>query len=512
MSYGITIGKNKMKYIQMILFCASFNLIYILIDVSIAKTCGNLGRWIAFFSYLLIYIFYIFMIKSIKKVVLISVFSIWQVTIICELIYKVLGLEYAVFELLYTFDFILIVVLIFTIKQNSKRLINDWLVRFIIIILLFGTISTIINGIYIIDYLNAVRHCIRFLSIYYVFKLYYVENKTMYKCYKYTFILSVIFLLFSVILKIYQDYLNGIWGLRGQFIMTASIYIGIGFALIYFINNILSSYRFISLLLISIVCLGLMENTAGLLILLALTAIFLLILKGGKILKKIMMGILVFFSLGKGYEFLKSYYQKDYLPSLIDLPNYLIKFLLGNSNLNYEFGRFQAMNNIFNVENSNIFTKMFGRGFGSSLPPELWRYYGETLLYKPYPYSNIRGESIFGVYKFSEIFTKYGYKYGYHLSSFNSIVIDLGIIGVVIFFIGWIILTTRCFQLYKRTNDIFNKAMAISGIMVSYLLIYNITYGNMLWHGESMMLMFAFYGIIEQRLIYTKSMSYKNSI
>lgn len=363
-------------------------------------------------------------------------------------------------ELKYLIDFISFILLLKIIRNKEMYtiILKDRVFQFILLAIIFNCCLFFFQENSFLEFINAFRIYFRFLPVYIIISC---KGLDIIKSYNFLYYSNLIVLIFQVLAGTHQDMRNGFFGLVGAHTFAVFISIKMISQTIKFSMNKTSLLKFLSFFGITILILAVVENKSFI-VLLAICVVLIILLNRMKAYKKLLISLSTFIVIVMGINILVHLYPNfSYFLSVENLRHNIEDYIFGNSNeKSFAMGRYEALNYISQIENTTLNDSLFGNGFGVSIPQENWFYLNGG-----------KGKDVLDFPK-SNIYEKYGAGIGYHLSSFNYIYIDNGVLGVIFFSVLIITVFIRSITLLRTTKAIYDKVICSTGILTSVTAIY----------------------------------------
>lgn len=320
--------------------------------------------------------------------------------------------------------------------------------------LLFNLIVLVLSQkVSILNYSQFIVNILSFIGFYYVFKC----NDFMYegiKLYKYIFTFCFFITLFQTAVGFSEDTRNGVFSVFGWGGYTFFIMIYFIYSYKRYLTKEIKLYNLIVSLLICCLLFICTESKAALVISFVSSVLITMVHKDFSI-RKILIVSLLIAMIPIAYSMLLKFNPKfAYLNNIGSILNYY----LGNNNWRYEFGRFEAIGNVFSTLDGP--TKLFGVGFGASTP--LYFVFFQEL-----------GRALINPYYIE----KFGFYYGFQHTSTSTLILDGGLILFFIVILFLIKKVINAIDLIKRHPENYIGFLQF-GILV--YLVYYFTYANVL--------------------------------
>lgn len=440
------------KVLKEVLTIGTINLYFILICI-LASFLGDF-KYIIYFLIGSIYLLFLLQkceIKIFKYQLVLLLLN----EVILDNLFHYLRIKTTPLELKYMVEMIsiLLVLKIIRNRKHYKLIFKDSILIILLVSIFINLFVSFLNHSNWIDVFNGLRIYLRFIPLYIVIAN---NNICMAKIYNYIYYLNLAFLLLQIIIGVHQDLRTGIFGITG----SPSFAIFISYKLVEytmaFSQRSVSLFKFTVISLFTICIFAIVENKTFLILIVGL--IFLVIyLSKGKIRKKISVAIVMTVFLVLGVNLIvKMYPNFAYFLSIENMQDNIYNYIFGNSNpVNFDMGRIEGGQYIADIELDSFGRQMLGLGVGTSLPQENWFYMND-------------GKEI-NVIDFpeSKIYSTYNRRIGYFLSSYNSIYLEFGVVGVGVVLVFLIIILYRGIYLLRKGTVVSVKSIGAMGIVIS---------------------------------------------
>lgn len=443
-------------------------------------------KWILYTIGLLAYTIYIFRKDEVQIVKYIINYAIIS-TIIIDYLFLYLHIKMP-FELKYIPDIVSVLLIYKIIEQNKKYLtvLKDKILHFVLIILILNIIYVFGSDSNLIEYINGLRMYLRFVPIYIVLSVSYIDLNIEYKVY---YFINLVLMVAQIVVNTGKDNINGIFGMNGTVVSSIFMLILVGTGTIEYIKREINIKKYVFIVLTTSIVFAFQENKAFILIeYIYIITIFLIC--RGNLAKKAIVGIVVsivmvisinlLVTLFPGYE---SFIKKETFK--YEISNYLFN----NTNDAFVMGRFESLVYLDKLEMNKNLERLLGNGIGYSTPEENWYYQGiaETFW---------NDKFIFDI-NASEFYYRYGKNFGYHLSSLVILYLDLGLNGILLFMLIMLILLKKSIVLLKsKFSNKDDNIWGAIGINIFYASLFGVIYGSEMQNRTYLMIMAIFIGII----------------
>lgn len=350
-------------------------------------------------------------------------------------------------------EFLFIVPLLLScLKIKGKKI--DFFLSFCVFYLPISFLIMIFNGkVDIINYLRFSVNICAFICYYYLFQNITI-NRKLKKLYTFVFVICFFTTILQTAVGFNMDTRNGAFSVFGFGAYTIFIMIYISYKTSRFISKKEGFFSFCFAIVIATI-IYICTESKGALIIMYINIGLMSLLRKGISKRKILLISLGILSLPIAYDLLIKFNPKfSYLTNLESI----IRYHFGNNNWKYEYGRFEAIVNVFSEQDWP--TRLFGIGLGSSTP-----------LYTVF-YNELGRIPFFPYY-----IKQYGYYYGYQHTSISTLLLDGGIFLAIVI----VIMLLKKFYMTAKEVYLKNKNIVYSlqfGVMV-YLLYY-FSYANIL--------------------------------
>lgn len=297
------------------------------------------------------------------------------------------------------------------------------------------------------SYLKFLVNLVTFVEFFYFFqKCRDMEKMT--ALYKFIFALSCLMTVVQAAVGFHVDTRNGVFSVFGFGAYTIFIMIFAVYHITQFISQRESLRTFVFAILICSVIYILTEAKAAIVIMFANIVIIAMVKSDIPARRRLLIIALGIAMVPIAYAVLLKFNPKF---SYLTTPSAIFRYYFGNNNLKYEYGRFEAIRNVFMER--DLLTKLFGVGFGASTP-----------LYQVF-YNELGREITYPYY-----IRQYGLYYGYQHTSISTLLLDGGLLlscPVVFAFVAKILKTAK--KVYRKEGGL--TVTVQFGVMV-YLLYY----------------------------------------
>lgn len=386
----------------------------------------------------------------------------------------------------------LILLLLYKYLKSNKNF-NEMFKDPIIIIVLIGVAINLINlfkeNYSILDFVNGL-YLYLFMYIFYLIpKKSSINFKGVYVA---ILILQMPLILFESIIYKDQDQITGIFGLHATNWSMIIISISIYYLFALYMEKKCKLKAFI-ITLIYCFSMFMFNETKMAFFIIPICLFIMLIISDIKYINKfkIVGTILIVIILGM-IGIIKLY------PSFSNIlfnPKNLMDYAFNQHSGVYENSRMENFKYTNEVLLPDLTDKLLGVGQGRAVQNEDF----SIEMYK-------REREYKGQHK-SEIYIYHGRK-GYAQNSLNIMLIEVGIIGVVLYFIMIIIMFYRAYKIYNNSSDYRSRTLAISYIMYLLTWIAIIWYADIVYLANSKMFFLIYSGIIESEYIKLKKQDY----
>lgn len=457
---------NINKKVQTIVKISIINIFIILICI-LANLTGKF-KYNIYIPVLTVYFFYL-LTKNEVTIVLYQFYMMILNEFILDNIFHYIRIDTPL-ELKYITEFISII-LIMKILINKKvygNLMKNKVIILLLTIIIINTIIVISNNESILQLMNALRIYFRFIPVYLVIRYNNVDFKTSYRL---LYMASITIFFIQVLLNFHRDFRTGIFGIIGGSVFSVFMSIKVIDLTIKFINKKASRSKLILFTLLTFAIFALAESKAFILIL-AVSMIAILVLSKGNILKRSVFIIITSVLLVFGVNLMvKIYPNFSYFLSVKNMKNNVENYIFGNSNpVNFSMGRFEAMNYIGNLEKNTLEKKLLGLGSGVSMPQENIFYINDA-----------SGKKVID-FPESRVFEQYDKKYGYYLSSFATMYLDNGYLGIVILIGIFFIILIKSVYLVRYGRELDSKSIGGISLCIVLASIFCCFYGSDLFY------------------------------
>lgn len=440
---------------------------------------GDAGRFSVFMLLLVVYTIVFCLIESREQQICFLFLSIWQYTLMMETIYRLVRYENTPFETYYIFDFLGIIFLILMFREYFRDFLSDALLMLFAALFFFGTASAIINRSNVLDYLHAVKISVRYLGLY----LFFANRKfEMPKWGRYFLYASFAAFVVEVALAVNVDFRNGLFGYEytGELLPTLIVVWSVG-SLIAFVEKKGYAKIFLFHFAVVEVMLILMEAKAEVMTYAFWCAIILLLKRnrGGEV-KKVLAVVAVIAALLAAWNILLTVYpgfrgfMGDSIQSAIQ------------QRLRSKSSKNGGMRELF-IENeiSYIWQRVLGLGMGTSFPPRYVRWIMNT---------GLDASGLFHIVQFSALFTKYPTAYQFFNCALNILILDVGYLGTVLFYVMLAVFAYRAAYICRYGVRFVSAAGAV-GIWQVMMLLYRTINGNIFPQHLPMVVVFMICGV-----------------
>lgn len=475
--------KINKKYIEFI-FLNAINCIFFLV-LLISSKFGDL-KWIFYILFIGIYIIYL--LRKSNVVIVKYLISFLLISSVCLDTIYIKTLINTPMEIKYVID-IISSLLLFKIIVNIKRyklILKDPVFVLIIISIISSIVLFIIHNEGfkdLIDFINGFRIYYRCIPIYLVLSIEEFDFKVEYYLY---YIFNIIAFAFETFRHMHQDNRTGLFGASGTSAFSIFVLIMLVISLVQYLNKKKSLRGMLFILFITIMYFVISENKAFIFLTLFLVGIS-SIIASGRIRKKLTILISTILIALIGINILNTLFPGfTDMFNLSTMGNSISSYLLNNNNSSFEMGRIEAASYVAEIELDTEEKKLFGIGIGSALPPENWYLSTDN---------KARGRKIID-FQESKLYSKYGGKIGYYLTSFGVLYIESGIVGILVLLFIYSIIIRRCIYIIKNSNNIYQSIIGFIGIFTMISIIFPVLYGGALLSREFMVLLFIIIGSV----------------
>lgn len=472
-----------------IIILNTVNCVFFLI-LFISSKFGDL-KWIFYILFIGIYIIYL--LRKSNVVIVKYLISFLLISSMCLDTIYIKTLNDTPMEIKYVVDIILSL-LLFKIIVNIKKyklILKDPLFTLIMISIIFNLALFTIYNEGFDDLINGFRIYYRCIPIYLVLSIDEFDFKIEYYLY---YIINIIAFVFETYIRMHQDNRTGLFGAAGTSAFAIFVLIMLVISLVKYLNKKKSLRGMLFILFITIMYFVISENKAFIFITIFLVASN-AIVASGIIRKKvtILISTIVIALIGMNILIaLFPNFRDMFNPNTME--DSISSYLLNNNNSNFEMGRIEAISYLTEIELNTEGKKLFGIGLGSALPPENWYWDNKS-----------NGRKIID-FQESQLYSKYGEKSAYYLTSVGVLFIETGIVGILVLIFIYSIVVRRCSYIIKNSNNIYQSIIGFIGIFTVISIIFPILYGGALLNREFMVLLF----IIIGNVTYTYNIIKKN--
>lgn len=441
---------------------------------------GNIGRLAVFLILLVVYMIVFLALESREQQVWFLLLSIWQYTLMMETIYRLERYPGTPFETYYIFD---ILGLIFTglmFREYYRDFLSDKLLVLLFAFLTFGTVSSIVNVSSGMDWMNAVKLGVRYLGLYLFFGHTRFELP---KWGRYFLYASLAAFALEVALGVNVDFRNGLFGYEytGELFPTLLVIWSAGCLIAVMEQKGRMKYFLIQLVLVELMLILMEAKTE--VIVYAAWCFAVLVVKRSRPgdLKKIVMAAIVVAGLFLAWNMLLRFY-----------PNFLS--YLGNGvadaiqkRINSKVKKNGGMLELFQANEISYGWQWYlGIGMGASLPPRYVRWVMNT---------GLDASGLFNIIQFSDIYTKYPMAYQFYNCALNSLRLDLGYVGTVLFYAMIAAAAYRALYIC-RYGEHFSSTVGAVGMWGIITMVYRTVNANILPQHLPMAVQFALFGTV----------------
>ena len=296
-------------------------------------------------------------------------------------------------------------------------------------------------------------------------------------------------------LGVHRDLRTGIFGIVGASCFEIFIII------LYMTMLIKYLYKEVAFAKLFIVFVGttamfaIAESKATLIIFI-LISILIICFINTKVFKKIIIFTVLIIMLISGWNLMiKLYPNFAYFADASKFVEFTKDYIFGNSNkIMFEKGRYEAAIFIADTEKKDYIDDFFGVGMGKSIPPE-------NLFY----YTDANGRQLVWDFPRSQIFSKYGIRVGYHLSSLGIVLIDNGYIGIFILISFIIVFFKRGLVLLRKGENTEIKILGAINIYIALSAVFHCGYANSLTDRSYLFIVCLLLGIVQSYYLNLKN-------
>jgi len=384
------------------------------------------------------------MIDCVVFTILFMLFYTWFIDIFIHYLGKKVILEA---------EFLYLVPLLLTCAKKRMKETSAFL-YFSVVYIVFNMFVAIVSGkVDVSNYFRFMVNIMTFVGFYYLFKVIEVEPK-LFDLFKFLIACCSLITVLQTVAGFNTDTRNAVFSVFGFGGYSIFIMLFLSFHISkYTLKQ--ESFRTFALIIVFGTILYICTESKAALVLVFVDIMVISAVQRGVSFRKILIVALGVISLPIAYGLLLKFNPKfSYMTTF----STIIRYYTGNNNWRYEYGRFQAIANVFSDQ--DWFTRMFGVGFGSSTP--LY-----TVLY------NELGVDFSSPYYIK----KYGYYYGYQHTSISTLLLDGGLILACVIVIMFVVKVVRTLKGIQKDSKNLTESMRL-GVLV--YLIYYFTYANIL--------------------------------
>lgn len=356
---------------------------------------------------------------------------------------------------------IIIILKIFIKYDIYMKCLRDWIVLLSLLFILLSGILFLFSNVSFLNYIMSLEIYLRFLPAYIVLSVNNKYNKSD----LYLFCVLNAVMIFAEYIqysrgKFGPDNISGIFGISNVQALLLFMVIIYGILLTCYIYKKINLMLFSMSLIVLFLIAGVGEIKIFFLAVPFVTILILFLnMKNFFRFFKIVAPIIIFTVIGiriliSVSPFFSGFFNVDTIQENI------YNYTMVTNNKRFVLGRFE--NIVYTNEDilTSAYKKVLGLGVGSSMPDENW-------YYKTHDNGN---RTILDLYE-TDLYKSYGPSLGYHFSSMNIIYLEMGFVGLLIFYLGISLQFFRSWVIFKKSEVLKDKCLAIASISLLLVLV-----------------------------------------
>lgn len=485
MSENISVTRSRLsishKLISILLVNGLLNIMLLLVSSKLSYA-NNIWNFIIGLIILLVNLLFYGKSSSEQKIELLLIVT-WELTILVELIYRIVRFDRTPYRILYISDILCFVFFIeMCVKGKIKA--SNMINLVIIALFVFGTLSSIFNLRDIFDYIHGVMLIIRIWGLY----LYSSTTRvTIPRWTKYILEISIVAFILETVSGFNVDFRNGIFGYEyvgGLFQLILVVWLSK--AIVANFRSMGRDYLWVKAGIVELIF-ALREAKVECLLLILWIGVLIFVVKKKQSIKFFLYPILIVAIGIVGWRMIPVFSPKwAYV-----FNNWsFLEIIAGGISRMFSDSLTMPLGTFLKEENFSIFRYIFGIGFGAAQPPAYYRFLFIEI-------SGLSGfpKSIW----LSSLITKYYYNWSETMIFYRGmydVIIDLGILGAISFVFILINYAYKAFKLCRCKNE-NSIILGAIGIWEIFYVFYRMMGYNIIVVPLAMMVFGVLLGMIE---------------